>query len=77
MTLSFRSSVVKTQSSVREIPGSIPTIYEFSVWKESGAPRYKCARVLLVLVSSSRVYCILSTMNLPQGRTLNNTKQQQ
>ena len=26
------------------------------------------------LVSSSRVYCILSTMNLPQGRTLNNIK---
>ena len=25
-------------SSVREIPGSIPALYEFSVWKESGAP---------------------------------------
>jgi hypothetical protein len=42
------SSVVKTRTSVREIPGSIPTIYEFSVWKESGAPPYKCARALLV-----------------------------
>ena len=46
--LSHRSSVVKTRTSVREIPGSIPTIYEFSVWKDSGAPPYKCARALLV-----------------------------
>ena len=41
----------------------IPTIYEFSVWKESGAPPYKFTRTFLV--SSSCVYCILSTMNLP------------
>ena len=65
------SSVVKTLISVREIPGSIPTKYEISVWKEYGAPQYKFARALLVLESSSRVYCILSTMNLPSCRTLN------
>ena len=46
--LSRRSSVVKTRTPVREIHGSIPTIYEFSVWKESGARPYKCARALLV-----------------------------
>ena len=46
---SRRSSVVKTRTSVREIPGSIPTIYEFSIWKESSAPSYKCACDLLVL----------------------------
>ena len=45
---SRRRSVVKTRTSVREIPGTIPTIYEFSVWKESGAPPYICARALLV-----------------------------
>ena len=46
--LGRRISVVKTRTTVREIPGSILTIYEFSVWKESGAPPYKCARALLV-----------------------------
>ena len=40
--------MVKTRTLVREIPGSIPTIYEFSVWKETGAPPYKCARALSV-----------------------------
>ena len=38
-----RSSVVKTRTSMREIQGIMPTIYEFSVWKESGAPPDKCA----------------------------------
>ena len=37
----------KTRTSVRDIQGSIPTIY-FSVWKVSGAPEYKYARTLLV-----------------------------
>ena len=54
---SRRSSVVKTRTSVRENPGSlvpiptdrtIPTIYEFSVWKEYGAPPYNFARAFLV-----------------------------
>ena len=39
--------MVKTRTSVQEIPGWIPTIYKFTVWKESGAPPYKCACALL------------------------------
>ena len=42
------SSVVKTRTSVREIPGSILTKHEFSVWKESSTSPYKCDRALLV-----------------------------
>ena len=32
---------------MREIQGSIPIIYEFTAWKESGAPPYKYAHALL------------------------------
>ena len=67
---SRRSSVVNILTSVREIPGSISTIYKFSVWKESVA--HYTIGLCCCLVSSSCVYCILSTMNLSQGRTLNN-----
>ena len=71
--MSRRSFMVKTRTSVREIPGSIPTMYEFSVWKESGAPPYKCACALLVFNKylSSLLYTSRSEPALVQ-----NTKQQ-
>ena len=46
--MSRRSSAIKTRTSVREIPGSIPAINKYLSWKESGAAPYKCARALLV-----------------------------
>ena len=49
--VSFSSSFVKTRTSVREIPVLILTIYEFSVWKESGVPSYKCARTLFININ--------------------------
>ena len=52
---SLRSSVVKTRTSVREIPVPIPTIYEFSVWKESGVPPYKYAPALFINVNDLKL----------------------
>ena len=48
LILNIRGLVVKT--SMREIPGSIKTFYEFSVWDESGIPLHKFARALLAYI---------------------------
>ena len=47
------------------ITGLIPTKYEFSVWKQSGDHRTNLIAFCWCLASSSRVYFIQSTMNLP------------
>ena len=66
--------MVKTRTSLREIPGSIPTIFKFSVWKESGAPPYKSAHALLVF-SKKLSRLLYNKHNEPAlGQ---NTKQQQ